>query len=194
MSEDDVDVSLDQSVTSSHSLEVEGTDGITIDTKYKEKTKIKSTEDVSVKAEDGDIYGALIDVYQSIDVDQTTKIKIKVKEKHGEVFVKIKVSEKTKIDQDTDIDVLLTNEAVFDADITQIVNITQDSTTKIKAKDGVEIDLDVLLAQIADVDQDADVVVEGSVDDFTVSVYADQDADLSQHVSVDISAEDLMIA
>ncbi|KJS37712.1 MAG: hypothetical protein VR70_11740 [Rhodospirillaceae bacterium BRH_c57] len=88
----------------------------------------------------------------------------------------------------------MTNEAEFDVNIVQTVNIVQDKSTQIKIQGDININIDLLLSQIAEVDQDASVAFQGSVDDFTVSVDADQDVYATQQITLDMSAEDLLIA
>lgn len=195
---DKVDASIDQSVTSNHSLDISGYDDVIVKTIYKSKTKIKSTEDLDVSSEAGDINGALIDIDQLVDINQFTKVVIKVKERGDDLFVKVKVFEKTTVKQHTDIDVLLTNDDLFDVDVDQSVNLTQDNHTKIIVKGGGDleslIDLDVLLAQTAVVNQQADVVFGGTPDDFTVAIDASQDVQLDQQVAINLSLQDLWLA
>lgn len=198
LDDDKVDASIDQSVTSNHSLDIGAYDDVVVKTAYKSKIKIKSTEELDVSSEDGDINGALIDIDQLVDIDQFAKVVIKVKEKGDDLFVKIKVVERTTAEQHTDADVLFTNDGIFDVDIDQTANITQDWQTKVMVKGDLDleslIDLDILVAQTAVIDQQADVTFEGSRDDFTVAIDAGQEAQMDQHVAIDLSPGDLWLA
>lgn len=191
---DSVDTSVGQSAVSNHTLDITSGDNIIIKTLHREKTSINIKEDIKINSEEGDINGAIIDVYQSIEIFQSSNIKIKIKERGDNIIVKVKIFERTNIDMDTDIDVLLTNAADFDVDIVQTAHIVQDKSTQIKVQGNVSFDLDLLLSQIAQVDQEAYVTFAGSADDFTVSVHADQDVYATQQITLDVSADDLWIA
>gem|GEM_PF-1543241 len=189
-----VDASIGHSVTSINSLDINRDDNIIVKVLYRENTTIKISEDINIQSEEGDINGAIVDVYQLAEIFQSSTITVKVKERCDNIIVKINVLENTKINLDTDIDVLMTNEAEFDVNIVQTVNIVQDKSTQIKIQGDININIDLLLSQIAEVDQDASVAFQGSVDDFTVSVDADQDVYATQQITLDMSAEDLLIA
>lgn len=157
---------------------------------FLEKTKVSQTADIDIRAEAGPITGAVIDVTQTVEAEQSLKVMVKVREKGDTVIVKAIVIEKTTIDQDTDVDVLLTTDGVFDVREMQTAAVAQERDVRLDIKADIAIDL--ALTQTAAIDQNLDVVFAGSPADFTIAVDPDQDAHLVQHVGIDVSPFDIL--
>lgn len=184
-----VDVHVDQSAFADQTCTVTSSGDLLVRSLFLEKTKISQTADIDIRADadtaGGDITGALVDVTQTVEADQSMKVMVKVREKGDTVIVKAIVIEKTVIDQETDVDVLLTDDGIFDVREIQTSHVTQDRDVKVSIKG--DIDIDLALSQVADIDQDLDVVFSGTPTDFTITIDPDQDAHLTQHVGIDLS-------
>lgn len=187
-------VSVESSVEVGTYVDADGGGNIILKTLYIGKHDIDIEEDIQIHTESEDVNGAIVQVSQIADIYQDCKIKVHIREHGDDIIVKMKVFEKSKGDLDTDVSITLTEDDVFYAEISQTANIVQNTTSDIKVVGDAEIYIDFLLSQIATVDQDADVVFEGTVDDFTVSVDVDQDVYLTQSITVDTSPDDLSIA
>lgn len=78
----------------------------------------------------------------------------------------------------------------IDIDLVQDVSLEQDVSVTVEVEDGLDLNLDALLGQIGTVLQEFELSVEVEGDELTLNLCADQEADISQTVSLVLGVEE----
>ena len=122
---------------------------------------------ISAHAESLDLY---IDTIATLftEITQVTNVSVRV----GTVSLWPEDAEESDAEQPVDVDIV------------QHVWIEQDVSVTVDVESGLDLSLDVLLGQVGTVLQDIDLSVDIKGEELTLNLCADQEADISQTVSV----------